>query len=136
MEEVRRLGALEGAEINKAKEVLAFEVTKIVHGQEEATKATQATRALFEGGAQDGSIPTTELGADDFKEGMDILSLLQKTKMVASNSEGRRLVTQGGIRVDGEKVSGIDFQITLDSFKDDSLMLQRGKKTFHRVNLV
>lgn len=136
MEEVRRLGALEGAEINKAKEVLAFEVTKIVHGQEEATKATMATRALFEGGSQAGSIPTTEISKDDIGEGMDILTLLQKTKMIPTRSEGRRLITQGGVKVDDVKVETIELMITTESFKDNTLMIQRGKKAFHRVNLI
>ncbi len=136
MAEVRRLGALEGADINKAKEVLAFEVTKIVHGQEEATKATMATRALFEGGSQAGSIPTTELSVADIGEGMDILTLLQHTKMIPTRSEGRRLITQGGVKVDDIKVESIDLMITTESFKDNSLMIQRGKKSFHRVNLI
>lgn len=136
MEEVRRLGALEGAEINKAKEVLAFEVTKIVHGQEEATKATQATRALFEGEAQDGSIPTTEIAASELADGMDILTVLQKTKMISTRSEGRRLVNQGAVRIDGDKVESIELEITTESFEDNILMLQRGKKTFHRVQLI
>lgn len=136
MEEVRRLGALEGADINKAKEVLAFEVTKIVHGQEEATKATMATRALFEGGSQAGSIPTTEIGEAEFATGMDILTLLQQTKMIPSRSEGRRLITQGGVKVEGETVSSIDFEITAESFNEGVLMIQRGKKAFHRVVLI
>ncbi len=136
MDEVRRLGALEGAQINKAKEVLAYEVTKIVHGEEEATKATKATKALFEGGSQAGSIPTTEMSKEDLGKGMDILTLLQKTKMIPTRSEGRRLITQGGIKVDGESVEGIELLITPESFKDGTLMIQRGKKAFHRVNLI
>lgn len=136
MEEVRRLGALEGADINKAKEVLAFEVTKIVHGHEEATKATMATRALFEGGSQAGSIPTTEISGAEFATGMDILTLLQQTKMIPSRSEGRRLITQGGVKVEGETVSSIDFEITAESFNEGVLMIQRGKKAFHRVVLI
>ncbi len=136
MDEVRRLGALEGAEINKAKEVLAYEVTKIVHGEEEATKATAATKALFEGGSQAGSIPTTELSKDDLGAGMDILTLLQQTKMIPTKSEGRRLITQGGVKVDDVKVETIELMITAESFKDGTLMIQRGKKAFHRVNLI
>ena len=136
MDEVKRLGALEGAEINKAKEVLAYEVTNIVHGEEEASKAAAATKALFEGGSQAGSIPTTELSADDIGEGMDILTLLQETKMIPTRSEGRRLITQGGVRINDEKVENIELTITTDSFKDGILMIQRGKKAFHRVTLV
>ena len=136
MDEVKRLGALEGAEINKAKEVLAYEVTNIVHGEEEAKKAAEATKALFEGGSQAGSIPTTELRASDIGEGMDILTLLQETKMIPTRSEGRRLITQGGVKVEGDTVASIDFTVTVDSFKDGVLMIQRGKKSFHRVQLV
>ena len=136
MDEVRALAALEGSKINKAKEVLAYEITNIVHGKEEASKAAEATKALFEGGAQAGSIPTTEMSADEFAASMDILTLLQKTKMIPSRSEGRRLITQAGIKIDGETVESIDFEITKDSFKENSLMIQRGKKAFHRVVLI
>ena len=136
MDEVKRLGALEGAEINKAKEVLAFEVTKIVHGYEEATKAAKATKALFEGGAEDGSIPTTEISASDLGDGLDVLTIFQKANMIPSRSEGRRLIQQGGMRVNDEKVESIDLMINEEFFKDGQLMLQRGKKAFHRVKLV
>lgn len=135
MDEVRELAALEGAKINKAKEVLAYEITNIVHGQEEAAKAAEATKALFEGGAQAGSIPTTEISESEFAVGMDILTLLQQTKMIPSRSEGRRLISQGGIRVNDEKVESIDFEVTAQSFTEGQLMLQRGKKAFHRVTL-
>jgi len=136
MDEVRALAALEGAKINKAKEVLAYEITNIVHGKEEAIKAAEATKALFEGGTQAGSIPTTEISATEFVTSMDILTLLQKTKMIPSRSEGRRLITQGGIRVDGKTVSSIDYEIAAKSFKEGTLMIQRGKKAFHRVVLI
>ena len=136
MDEVRRLGALEGSEINKAKEILAFEITQIVHGEEEASKAAAATKALFEGGSQAGSIPTTELSTADLGDGMKILTLLQKAKMIPSQSEGRRLISQGGIRVNEEKVESIDFTITTDSFSEGPLMIQRGKKVFHRIQLI
>lgn len=136
MDEVRTLASLEGAQINKAKEVLAYEVTNIVHGEEEAKKAQAAAKALFEGGAQGGSIPTTEISAGELADGMDILTLLQKTKLIPSRSEGRRLVTQGGIKIDSEAVTSIDFIITTESFDNNTLMIQRGKKVFHRVILV
>lgn len=136
MDEVTRLASLEGAEINKAKEVLAYEITNIVHGEEEAKKAQDAAKALFQGGAQEGSIPTTEITANELGEGMDILTLLQKTSLIPSRSEGRRLVTQGGIKLDGESVKGIEHTITTESFNDNVLMIQKGKKVFHRVTLV
>ncbi|WP_341877059.1 tyrosine--tRNA ligase [Defluviitalea saccharophila] len=136
MEEVNRLSALEGAEINKAKEVLAFEVTKIVHGEEEAKKAETAAKALFAGGAQGGSIPTTEISKEEFKEGIDILTLLQKTGLAPSRSEGRRLIQQGGIKVQDQKITDIDYLVTENDFSDNTVMIQKGKKVFHRVQLI
>ena len=135
MDEVRRLGALEGSEINKAKEVLAYELTKIVHGEEEAKKADVAAQALFMGGSDGGSIPTTEVASADL-ENMDILSALVTTKLTPSRSEARRAVQQGGVKVNDEKISDVDFKITEDLFKDGIVILQRGKKSFHRLKLV
>lgn len=135
MDEVRRLGALEGSEINKAKEVLAYELTKIVHGEEEAKKADVAAKALFMGGSDGGSIPTTEVASADL-ENMDILSALVITKLTPSRSEARRAVQQGGVKVNDEKISDVDFKITEDLFKDGIVTLQRGKKSFHRLKLV
>ena len=135
MDEVRRLGALEGSEINKAKEVLAYELTKIVHGEEEAKKADVAAKALFMGGSDGGSIPTTEVASADL-ENMDILSALVTTKHTPSRSEARRAVQQGGVNVNDEKISDVDFKITEDLFKDGIVTLQRGKKSFHRLKLV
>lgn len=127
MEEVNRLAALEGAEINKAKEILAYEVTKIVHGEEEAIKADTAAKALFKGGAEGGSIPTTEITKEELVKGMDILTLLQKTNLVPSRSEGRRLIQQGGIKVQNQKISDIDYLITEKDFENSSLMIQKVK---------
>ena len=135
MDEVRRLGALEGSEINKATEVLAYELTKIVHGEEEAKKADVAAKALFMGGSDGGSIPTTEVASADL-ENMDILSALVTTKLTPSRSEARRAVQQGGVKVNDEKISDVDFKITEDLFKDGIVTLQRGKKSFHRLKLV
>ena len=135
MDEINSLTAVEGSAINKAKERLAFEVTKIVHGEEEALKADTAAKALFLGGAHGGSIPTTEINTADFETGMDILSLLQETKLVPSRSEGRRLVTQNGIKLDGVAITDPNSLITLDYYKDNELMIQKGKKVFHKVIL-
>lgn len=135
MDEVRRLGALEGSEINKAKEVLAYELTKIVHGEEEAKKADVAAKALFMGGNAGGSIPTTEVKAENL-ENMDILSALVLTKLTPSRSEARRAVQQGGVKLNDEKVDNIELKITEDLFKDGIVTLQRGKKSFHRLKLV
>ena len=135
MEEVKRLGSLEGSEINKAKEVLAYELTKIVHGEEEAKKADVAAKALFMGGNAGGSIPTTEVSTADI-ENMDILSALVLTKLTPSRSEARRAVQQGGVKLNDEKIEDIDFKINEGLFKDGIITLQRGKKSFHRLKLV
>ena len=135
MDEVRRLGALEGAEINHAKEVLAFELTKIVHGEAEATKAQDAARALFGKGAATVDAPSTEISAAEFAEGMDILTLLTTIKVVPSRSEGRRAVQQGGVKLAEQPIKDIDFKVTADLFTDGKLLVQKGKKTFHNVIL-
>ena len=131
MDEVRRLGALEGSEINKAKEVLAYELTKIVHGEEEAKKADVAAKALFMGGSDGGSIPTTEVASADL-ENMDILSALVTTKLTPSRSEARRAVQQGGVKVNDEKISDVDFKITEDLFKDGIVKI----KTQDKINKI
>ncbi|NMA87304.1 MAG: tyrosine--tRNA ligase [Tissierellia bacterium] len=136
MDEVRKLGALEGAEINKAKEVLAFEVTKMVHGEAEATKAQNAAKALFEGGKEAGSIPTTEFQSSAFEKGIGILDLLKELGLTKSNGEGRRLIEQGGISIDEEKVEDINMIIKAEDFKDGKLMFRKGKKVYHQVKLV
>lgn len=133
MEEVNALGELKDSAINKAKEVLAFEVTKIVHGEEEAIKADTAAKALFSGAASGGSIPTTNLSKESFKDGMDILSLLAEVNLVPSKSEARRLITQNGIKINGAVLSDINYKITLNDFNNDELMIQKGKKVFHRI---
>lgn len=136
MDEVRRLGSLEGSEINKAKEVLAFELTKIVHSEEEAVKAQQAAKALFGGGAEEGSVPTTEMTADDFKGGKDAISLLVDVKLVPSRGEGRRLIQQGGLKLNGNKITEIDYIVKDTDFENGELLIQKGKKSFHKVKLI
>ncbi len=136
MDEVRRLGALEGSEINKAKEVLAFEVTKIIHGEEEAQKAQEAARALFAGGAEGGSIPTTEITKEEFAGGMDILTLLVKCGLISSKSEGRRLVQQNGLKLNEEKVTAFDYVVTEKDFEGGKAKIQKGKKVFHHAKLI
>jgi len=135
MDEVRRLGSLEGAEINKAKEVLAFEVTKLVHGEEEAVKAQNAARALFSGAQEEGSIPYTEFDKSVFEEGIGILELLTKVGLTKSNSEGRRLIEQNGLTMNDEKVNDIGKTITLEDFREGKLMLRKGKKVYHQVRI-
>ena len=135
LEEVRQLGALEGAEINKAKEVLAYEVTKMVHGEEEAKKAQNAARALFEGATAKGSIPSTEFEKSAFENGYGILDLLKEIELTKSNSEGRRLVEQGGITIDDAKVDDINRTIALNDFKDGKILIRKGKKVYHQIRI-
>lgn len=135
MEEVKKLASLEGSEINKAKEVLAFEVTKMIHGEEEAQKSEKAARSLFGGSAEEGSIPYTEMEKDLFTEGIGILDLLKELGLTKSNSEGRRLVQQGGISIDDVKVEDIKREISLDDFKDGKILIKKGKKVYHQVRI-
>jgi len=135
MEEVKRLGALEGSEINQAKEVLAFEFTKIIHGEEEAQKALDAAKALFSGGANSESIPTTEMDSAKFAEGMPLLDLLLEVGLIPSKGEGKRLVQQSGISIQETIVSDFAMVITLENFENGALMIRKGKKVFHRIQL-
>lgn len=137
MDEVRSLGALEGAEINKAKEILAFEVTKMVHGEKDALESQAAARELFEnknGASQ--NAPTTEVSISDIEKGMTIIEALKITSLVPSNSEARRLITQGGIQVNEDKITDPAFLISKDMAKDSIIMIKKGKKTFHQIKLV
>ncbi len=136
MEEVNELSALEGAEINKAKEILAFEVTKLVHNEEEATKAQEGARAAFGGGGAMENIPTTEMPTDKFEgEGIGIVNLIKELGIVPSNSEGFRTIQQGGLLIAGDKVTNPKMLVTIDMFMENELIIQKGKKTFHRVVL-
>ena len=135
MEEVRRLGSLPGDKINEAKKVLAYEVTKLVHGEEEAQKAQNTAEALFGGGGNLDLVPTTEFEKEKLKDGINILDLIVTAGLVPSKAEGRRLISQGGLTLNDEKIDTIDFIVTLEDFKDGTLMLKKGKKTYHRVVL-
>ena len=135
MDEVDRLSSLKDAEINKAKETLAFEVTKLVHGEEEAGKADKAAKALFGKGALGGSVPSTEISENEFIDGMDIITLLSRVELIPSRGEGRRLIQQGGISINDDKITDIGTLITLDFFEDGMLMIRKGKKTYHQVLL-
>ena len=135
MDEVRRLGALEGAKINEAKEVLAYEITKIVHGEEEAAKAQEAARAMFANGGRSDDIPTTTYSKEELDEGKDILSLLVETKLAPSRSEARRLVMQGGVMVNDIKVTAIDTIYTTNDLVEDALIIKKGKKGFHQIKI-
>lgn len=136
LEEIAEFEKLEGAEINKAKEVLAFELTKLVHGEEEATKAQNTARTVFAGGGKDANMPSTDLTKDELGEGIQILDLLVKCGLISSKGEGRRLITQNGISVNDAKVTDIFLEIKEDDFTDNELVIKKGKKIHHKVNLV
>lgn len=151
MEEVEEYGKLEGADIRKAKEILAFEATKIVHGEEEAIKARNASRALFvnvservgitESGTltveADDSIPTTSMGKERFSEGIPAFKLFETTSLCASGSEARRLIEQGGAYVNNKKVSKFDDLVKQEDFDPNgTVLLRAGKKKFHRIKIL
>ncbi len=135
MDEVRRLGALEGAEINKAKEILAYEITKIIHGEEEAKKAKEATAALFGSGKSD-NIPTFVLEASHLSNDLLLLDLMVMAGVAPSKSEARRNVKQGGVKINDEKVDDINYIVTNDTFKDGEFKLSKGKKTHKLIKLL
>lgn len=134
LDQIHAMETWEGAQLNKAKEILAFELTSLVHGEEEASKAKEASHALFTGGKDSAHMPTVELTDSDFAEGNpDILALLVKTGLAASRSEARRAVEQGGVTVADVKVSDIKMTYDKDSFGTDGLVVQKGKKKFVKV---
>ena len=134
LEEIDAMENWEGAQLNQAKEILAFELTKLVHGEEEAAKAREASHALFAGGGDSAHMPTVELSASDFTEGdMDILALLVKTGLAPSRSDARRAVEQGGVSVADEKVTDIKTMYNTGSFGEEGLVVKRGKKKFVKV---
>ena len=134
LEEIDAMENWEGAQLNQAKEILAFELTKLVHGEEEAAKAREASHALFAGGGDSAHMPTVELSAADFADGdLDILALLVKTELAPSRSDARRAVEQGGVSVADAKVTDIKTSYSADSFGADGLVVKRGKKKFVKV---
>ena len=137
LEEIDKMASWEGSQLNVAKEILAFELTKLVHGEEEAEKARDASRALFSGAGDTEHMPTTELTNDDFGGGsIDVLTLLVKCGLAASKGEARRLVQQGGVSVNDEKVSAIETTFGCEQFTGDGVIIKKGKKVFHRAVLV
>ncbi|MCL1883858.1 MAG: tyrosine--tRNA ligase [Defluviitaleaceae bacterium] len=136
MSEINEMVKWEGAELNRAKDILAYEVTKIVHGSDEAEKARSSAKALFAGGGDLDSMPTTDISRDELGEGMAITEILEKLKLIPSRSEGRRLITQGGVKINDEKVESFEHIIKADDFKDGYVLVQKGKKIYHRVKLV
>lgn len=134
LEEIEKMESWEGAQLNEAKEILAFELTKLVHGEEEAAKAKEASHALFAGGANNANMPTVTVTAEDFPDGeLDIISVLVKAGLCDSRGDGRRNIQQGGVSVADEKVTDISTKYTLDDFKGEGLIIRRGKKKFAKV---
>ena len=134
LEQIDEMDKWEGAQLNEAKEILAYELTKMVHGEEEAEKAKEASHALFSGAGASANMPTIEVNADDFANGnMDIMAILVKAGLCESRSEARRAVQQGGVSVEGEKVTDISTNYALDDFAGEGKVVKRGKKKFAKV---
>ncbi len=136
LEEIEELAKLEGSEINKAKEILAYELTNMIHGKDEADKAQEAARALFGSKQNTDNMPSTALSEDDFTDGgIAILDLLSKCGLIPSKKEGRRLIDQGGISVDDEKITEVTAAVPRTAFEKGHVIIKKGKKTFHKATL-
>ena len=123
----------EGSRLNKAKEILAYELTKLVHGEEEANRAQESAKALFSTGVA-AEMPTTELSAEDFVDGkIDMIGILVKAGLVASRSEGRRAIEQGGVTFGDEKITDVKAAFEADAFGKDGVVVRRGKKNFRKI---
>jgi len=134
LEQIDEMDKWEGAQLNKAKEILAYELTALVHGAEEAEKAQAAAKALFGGGGDKNSMPTTNLSEADFENGeIGAISLLVACGLAPSRGEARRLVQQGGVTVNDEKVTSLDQKWSVDTFKGEGVIVRKGKKVFHRA---
>ena len=137
LDQIDAMSSWEGSQLNEAKDILAYELTKLVHGEEEADKARTASQALFSGAGDTEHMPTTELTNDDFGGGsIDVLTLLVKCGLAASKGEARRLVQQGGVTVNDEKVPAIETTFGCEQFTGDGVIIKKGKKVFHRAVLV
>ena len=136
MDKIREYEKLEGFEINQAKEVLAYEVTKLIHGENEATKALNAAKAVFVAGTASDDMPTTNVSADTFTDGkISVVELMILSKLASSKGEARRLIIQGGITLNDEKISDINATVSKDAFSN-SVIIKKGKKVFHKFDLV
>ena len=135
LEQIDEMDSWEGSKLNEAKEILAYELTSMVHGEEEAKKAQEGARALFAGGADTAHMPTTELADEDFSEEgtIDLISMLVKAGMVPTRSEGRRAIEQGGVSIDGEKITDVKYTVAKDALTGEGVVLKKGKKKFNKV---
>ena len=135
LEQINEMDSWKDAKLNEAKEILAFELTKLVHGEEEAQKAQNAAKALFVGGGDDANIPTTEITEDQLTEGkIGLLSLMVACKLAASNGDARKNVAGGGVSVNDEKITDVKFEVTREMLKE-GVKLRKGKKVFHKAIL-
>ena len=136
LEQIDEMDQWEGSQLNTAKEILAFELTKLVHGEEEAKKAQEAAKALFVGGGDMSNVPSTTLEADALTDGaIGILDLMLKCGLVPSKKEARRLIEQGGVELDGQKVTDVNASVSAGQLSGDGVMIKKGKKVFHRANI-
>ena len=134
LDEIEELSMLEGAELNKAKEILAFELTKMIHGEEEATKAQEGARALFSTGGDTDNMPTTELSEDDFTDGgIGVLDLMIRSGLIASKGEGKRLIQQGGVSIDDSKVTDMFAKVLRSAYDKGHVVIKKGKKVYHKT---
>ncbi len=133
MEEVEILGNLKDEKINDAKKVLAYEVTKVVHGKEEADKAVTATEALFGKGGKGAEVPGTTISKNKFHENRNIIDMLSLLELISSKGEGRRLIQQGGVYINDERIDSIDYTLNESDLEDGSLMIRKGKKVYHKL---
>lgn len=136
LEEIEKMESWQGSELNKAKEILAYELTALVHGEEKATKAQEAARALFSGAADTDNMPSVTLAADDFEDGqVQIIKIMLKAGLIKSNGEGRRLIQQGGVSVDDQKVTDPLAAVSAADFQKGHIILKKGKKVFYKVTV-
>ena len=134
LEEIDKMDSWEGSELNKAKEILAYELTALVHGKEEAEKAQSAAKSVFGAGGNSENMPSTTLSSEDFTdEGINIIDALIKAELVTSRGEARRLIEQGGVSVDNEKVTAVSYVIPLSDFEKGYVIIKKGKKVFHKI---
>ncbi len=134
IEEIEKMDSWEGSQLNTAKEILAFELTKLVHGEEEAKKADEAAKALFGGGTNTDNMPTTVLTADDFTDGaISLIDILLKAGIIKSRGEGRRLIEQGGVSVDDEKAKSFAYTVPVNAFEKGYVIVKKGKKVFNKI---
>ena len=133
LEQIAEYEKLEGQELNKAKCVLAYEVTKMVHGEQEADKANAAATAIFSG-ADTANMPSSVVDKGEIGDGINVLDLLLKVSLIPSKAEGRRLIQQGGLSIDGEKVADVSYEIEASRLEGDGIVIKKGKKVFHKVS--